>query len=56
MPLKKKPSSGDDAVVCGNCGRHEPTMSSCARCGLVYYCGKDCQSAHWKEHKPLCIP
>ena len=56
MPVKKKPSSSDDAVVCGNCGRHEPTMSSCSRCGLVFYCGRDCQSAHWKKHKPLCIP
>jgi hypothetical protein len=55
MPVKKKPSSSDDAVVCGNCGRHEPTMSSCSRCGLVFYCGRDCQSAHWKKHKPLCI-
>ena len=31
-------------------------MSSCTRCGLVKYCGRDCQSAHWKKHKPLCIP
>ena len=23
MPAKKKPSSSDGAVVCGNCGRHE---------------------------------
>ena len=31
-------------------------MSSCARCGLVKYCGGDCQRAHWKEHRPLYIP
>ena len=44
MPLKKKPSSSDDdAGACANCERVEPKMSSCARCGLVFYCGKDCQ-------------
>ena len=46
MPLKKKPSSSDDAKICANCGQEGPSMSSCARCGLVFYCGKDCQSAH----------
>ena len=55
MP-KKKPSSSDDAGACANCERTEPTMSSCARCGLVKYCGRDCQRAHWKEHKTLCTP
>ena len=54
--MKKKPSSSDDAGACANCERVEPKMSSCARCGLVKYCGRDCQSAHWKKHKPLCIP
>ena len=57
MPAKKKkPASSDDAGTCAHCERHEPTMSSCSRCGLVKYCGRDCQRAHWKEHKPLCIP
>ena len=37
MPLKKKPSSSDDAGACANCERVEPKMSSCARCGLVKY-------------------
>ena len=56
MPAKKKPASSDDAGACAHCERHEPTLSSCSRCGLVKYCGRDCQRAHWKEHKPLCIP
>ena len=55
-PKKKKPSSSDNAGACANCERTEPKMRSCARCGLVKYCGRDCQSAHWKDHKPLCIP
>ena len=56
MPMKKKPSSSDDDRACANCERTNPKMSSCARCGLVFYCGKDCQGAHWKDHKLLCIP
>ena len=56
MPMKKKPSSSDNAGACANCERVNPRMSSCARCGLVFYCGRDCQSVHWKEHKPQCIP
>ena len=54
--MKKKPSSSDDTHACANCERINPKMSSCARCGLVKYCGRDCQSAHWKEHKPQCTP
>ena len=53
--MPKKPSSSDDAT-CGHCERHEKTMFSCSRCGLVKYCSKPCQKAAWGEHKPLCIP
>ncbi|TFK26532.1 hypothetical protein FA15DRAFT_667427 [Coprinopsis marcescibilis] len=28
----------------------------CARCKTVFYCSKECQTAHWKVHKPDCIP
>jgi tetratricopeptide (TPR) repeat protein len=26
----------------------------CANCHMVSYCNKDCQRAHWKEHKKEC--
>ncbi|XP_045477344.1 SET domain-containing protein SmydA-8-like [Harmonia axyridis] len=28
----------------------------CSGCKLVWYCGKDHQKKHWKEHKGLCRP
>ena len=52
---KKKPPSGDEAKACKHCEREEKKLSNCARCGLVSYCGTDCQQADWKEHKLLCI-
>lgn len=31
-------------------------LHACSRCKCVFYCGKDCQRADWKRHKPLCQP
>lgn len=28
----------------------------CSSCHLVFYCSRDCQKQHWKEHKPCCWP
>jgi hypothetical protein len=29
-------------------------FKACGRCGTVVYCSRDCQLAHWTEHKPKC--
>ena len=29
-------------------------MSRCAGCQAVFYCNRDCQKAHWKQHKDTC--
>ena len=55
-PLNRNQNPSDDDRACANCGQTKPKMSSCACCGLVCYCCRDCQGAHWKDHKPLCIP
>ena len=58
---KVKKNSKPDGKVCGNCSAPEgnesaPKLLACARCGLVVYCSKDCQRAHWKaNHKQHCI-
>lgn len=39
--------------VCDNCGG--VGTNRCGGCGAAHYCGKDCQSRHWKSgHKNVC--
>lgn len=30
------------------------TLLRCSRCKSVYYCSKECQKMHWKQHKSSC--
>lgn len=39
---------------CGNPACAKEGTSRCTGCGVVAYCGRDCQKAHWKAHKPQC--
>jgi hypothetical protein len=43
--------------VCATCCKgtleHEK-VKACSRCRMVYYCGKECQRAHWPQHKHEC--
>jgi len=60
--IKEKKYSSPHCRVCGNCYAYEGSdgalkLSACSRCGLVMYCSRDCQRAHWKaNHKQRCIP
>ena len=29
-------------------------LNRCAGCKIVFYCNKQCQASHWKEHKTIC--
>ena len=40
--------------LCSFCGADQAT-AKCTRCKLATYCNRDCQSAHWKAHKPACV-
>jgi hypothetical protein len=33
---------------------NEHKLSRCSGCRCVFYCGKECQKEHWKEHKEMC--
>jgi len=65
-----KKASTDPAAprTCANCGIPERlatdglnaktiSIKDCSRCKLVGYCGKDCQTQHWKTggHKEFCL-
>jgi len=58
--IAKKSAAPEDRI-CSNCSAREGSasaskLSACARCGLVMYCSRDCQRAHWKaNHKQYCI-
>jgi hypothetical protein len=39
---------------CSACGIERSGLKVCAACGLAEYCGKECQLAHWREHKRAC--
>ena len=39
---------------CGNPACAKEGTSRCTGCGVVAYCGRDCQKTHWKVHKPQC--
>jgi len=48
-------------VRCGNCLACEnpqkwnfQKFKHCARCGLEYYCSRECQVAAWTDHKQRC--
>ncbi|KAK7050701.1 MYND-type domain-containing protein, partial [Favolaschia claudopus] len=40
--------------ICENCTARRIDLRRCAGCAVVRYCSKECQKAHWKEHKPYC--
>lgn len=42
--------------ICNACGKSHDKLKRCARCNIVRYCSKECQSADWPEHKTKCVP
>jgi uncharacterized membrane protein YhaH (DUF805 family) len=42
--------------ICAHCGpgKDRDNLMYCQRCGWVQYCSRDCQKAHWPEHKLVC--
>ena len=48
-------SASAAATTCDHCGEAKDMLVLCGRCRKVWYCGVDCQKAHWKEHKLDCV-
>lgn len=47
-------STTELAQVCAKCNNTEGELKKCAKCKMVLYCNRECQTAHWKEHKKQC--
>ena len=41
-------------VSCASCGTFAHKMPTCAGCGSVSYCSRECQKANWPQHKDKC--
>ena len=42
--------------TCDACAQNAAGLRMCSRCKLASYCSRECQVAHWKEHKRVCQP
>ena len=42
--------------ACAGCRRSAVGLRTCARCRTARYCSRECQAAHWPQHKRECRP
>lgn len=41
-------------LSCASCGESNPALKLCGKCGLAYFCNKECQQKCWPSHKKCC--
>ena len=41
-------------LLCSACDKGSDALMKCRNCKCVWYCDKECQNKHWKEHKKEC--
>ena len=56
----KKKDPAPETQVCAHClapdGQHGVALKACIRCKAASYCGRACQTAHWRAgHKQFCV-
>ena len=49
-------STAEEEAVprCSFCDKASAKLRKCTNCRATQYCGKECQTKHWKEHKEVC--
>ena len=50
-----KQQASASAATCDHCGEAKDKLLVCGGCRKARYCGADCQKAHRKEHKRVCV-
>lgn len=45
-----------ERVACLGCGEMAVGLRKCGQCKLAGYCSRECQIAHWPQHKRNCQP
>ena len=48
------PKQARKSQCCTFCRQEKNSLLLCSSCNVVKYCGKNCQSHHWPEHKIIC--
>ena len=56
----KKKDPAPETKECAHClapdGQHGVALKACIRCRAAFYCGRACQTAHWRAgHKQFCV-
>ncbi|KAH7467403.1 hypothetical protein PRIC2_011132 [Phytophthora ramorum] len=56
LAVQRKPSAASSSIpkLCGACRKTIGSLKRCGSCQLIWYCGENCQRAHWKYHKDVC--
>ncbi|KDR84577.1 hypothetical protein GALMADRAFT_206136 [Galerina marginata CBS 339.88] len=52
--MSKRPEVTRACFCCTTLPRKDVKALRCARCNRAYYCNKECQTKHWRYHKPYC--
>ena len=49
-----RPKALEYHTECSYCGTKSSKLKKCTRCKRTSYCGRQCQTKHWKKHKSVC--
>ena len=47
-------TSGTPTKMCSACEKKSDALKKCRNCKCVWYCDKECQNKHWKDHRKEC--
>ena len=53
---KQRDAQMTEVHACAGCRRSAVGLRACARCRTARYCSRECQAAHWPQHKRECRP